>query len=124
VHVGQEDLPPAAARVVVGPAALVGVSTHNREQLRQALRQDVHYIGVGPIFPSRTKDFAELAGLEYVRHAAAAPIPAFCIGGVTPQNVHRIVEAGGRRIAVGRAISESNEPSRVVRHFLSELGRL
>jgi thiamine-phosphate pyrophosphorylase len=118
VHVGQEDLPAAEVRRVVGPHALVGVSTHSLGQLEAAVLDGADYVGVGPVFPSRTKSFAEFPGLDYVRAATyATSLPAFCIGGVTPQNVEEIADAGGRRIAVGRAISTSEEPAGVVRRL-------
>src|SRR5207248_117972 len=63
VHLGQDDLPVKEARRVLGPDALVGVSTHTIEQVRQAVLNGASYIGVGPCFPSRTKTFEDLAGL-------------------------------------------------------------
>src|SRR5207248_3818354 len=69
VHLGQDDLPVKEARRVLGPDALVGVSTHGVDQLRQAVLDGASYVGVGPTFPSGTKDFAELAGVEFVSRA-------------------------------------------------------
>ena len=83
VHLGQDDLPVKEARRILGPDALVGVSTHDVAQLRQAVLDGASYVGVGPTFPSGTKDFAELAGLDFVRRAMAeTSLPAFVIGGV------------------------------------------
>src|SRR5205085_11331759 len=101
VHLGQDDLSVSAVRRVVGPDALIGVSTHNLDQLRQAVLDGASYVGVGPTFPSSTKDFPEFAGVDYVRQAMAeTSLPAFAIGGITPDNVAAVRAAGARRIAV------------------------
>jgi thiamine-phosphate pyrophosphorylase len=111
VHVGQDDLPVKEARRIVGPQGLVGVSTHNLDQVRQAVLDGASYIGVGPTFSSRTKEFDRLAGLDFARTAAAeTSLPAFVIGGVNLDNVHLIVEAGLTRIAVSHAISQAPDP--------------
>lgn len=73
VHLGQDDLPVHAARRILGANALIGVSTHNLEQVQQAVRDGASYIGVGPTFPSGTKEFAEFAGLEFVRQRWRKP---------------------------------------------------
>ena len=99
------------SRRIVGPDAVIGVSTHNLEQLQKAVLEGATYVGVGPTFPSSTKEFSEFAGLEYVKQASSATtLPAFVLGGVNIKNVHQIVEAGGRRIAVGSAIGQSDDP--------------
>lgn len=111
VHLGQDDMPVLEARRIVGPTALIGVSTHNLEQLRQAVREGASYVGVGPTFPSRTKGFAEFPGLEYVRQATAeTSLPAFVIGGVNAQTIAAAVAAGARRVAVSQAICQAEEP--------------
>jgi thiamine-phosphate pyrophosphorylase len=114
VHLGQDDLPVSAARRVFGPAALIGVSTHNLRQLRQAVLDGASYVGVGPAFRSNTKEFAELAGLDYVREAlAATSLPAFVIGGIDATNIDQVVAAGGRRVAVSQAILRAESPRAV-----------
>jgi thiamine-phosphate pyrophosphorylase len=111
VHVGQEELPVKEVRRIVGPDALVGVSTHDLEQARQAIRAGASYLGVGPIFPSGTKAFAHLAGLEFVRQIAAeTSCPAFAIGGIDLNNVQEVVSAGIRRVAVSQAVCRSDDP--------------
>src|SRR5205807_346035 len=101
VHLGQDDLRIREARRILGPDALIGVSTHNLEQVRRAVLEGASYIGVGPAFASSTKAFEELAGLEFVRAATAeTSLPAFVLGGVTTTNVAEVVAAGGRRVAV------------------------
>jgi thiamine-phosphate pyrophosphorylase len=111
VHLGQDDLPVREARRVLGPDAIIGVSTHDLAQLRQAVLDGAGYVGIGPTFPSGTKDFAALAGLDYVRAATAATsLPAFVIGGVSAANVSDVVAAGGRRVAVSQAILRAESP--------------
>jgi thiamine-phosphate pyrophosphorylase len=111
VHLGQEDLPVKDARRILGAEALIGVSTHNLAQVRQAVLDGASYLGVGPTFSSRTKDFEELAGLEFVRQAmATTSLPLFVIGGVNLETVGAAVGAGARRIAVSQAICQADDP--------------
>ena len=107
VHVGQEDLPVAAARAFgVG----VGQSTHAPAELDATVAD---YAGVGPVFETPTKEGRPAAGLEYVRYAAAnARVPWFAIGGIDESTVGDVVAAGARRIAVVRAIGDAPDPER------------
>src|SRR5229473_1395465 len=83
VHLGQDDMPVMEARQILGPDLLIGVSTHGMNQVRQAVLDGASYIGVGPTFSSGTKEFAELAGVDFVRQVVAETrLPAFVIGGV------------------------------------------
>ncbi len=124
VHLGQDDMPVKEARRIVGPEALIGVSTHNVEQVRRAVFDGASYIGVGPTFASGTKDFAELAGLEFVRQAmAVTSLPAFVIGGVTPETIGTAVEAGARRVAVSQSICEADDPQALAAELLRALPR-
>lgn len=118
VHVGQEDLPLTKVRSLIGARLIVGVSTHHVEQLRQAIVHGANYVGVGPVFPTNTKESTHLAGLEYVRQAAAeTTLPAFAIGGITPANVARVIEAGLPRVAVSSAVCRSENPRAVVQEL-------
>jgi thiamine-phosphate pyrophosphorylase len=111
VHVGQDELSVKEARRIVGPHRLVGVSTHTIEQARQAVLDGADYIGVGPVFPSATKSFTSLAGLELVRQVAAEiALPWFAIGGINAENVGSVLEAGATRIAVSHAILGADDP--------------
>jgi thiamine-phosphate pyrophosphorylase len=107
VHVGQDDVPVAAARTFgVG----VGQSTHAPAELAAT---DADYAGVGPVYETPTKPGRPAVGLEYVRHAAAhARVPWFAIGGIDETNVAEVVAAGATRIAVVRAIGEAEDPER------------
>jgi thiamine-phosphate pyrophosphorylase len=123
VHLGQEDLPVKDARRIMGADALIGVSTHNLEQVRQAVLDGASYLGVGPTFPSRTKEFEELAGLAFVRQATAATsLPLFVIGGVNLETVGAAVAAGARRIAVSQAICQADDPCAVAAALCQALG--
>jgi thiamine-phosphate pyrophosphorylase len=122
VHLGQNDMPVKEARRVMGPDALIGVSTHDVEQLRRAVLDGASYVGVGPTFASGTKEFAELAGVEYVRQAASeTSLPAFVIGGVTPKTVGAAAAAGARRVAVSQAICEADDPQAAAAALLAAL---
>jgi thiamine-phosphate pyrophosphorylase len=113
VHLGQEDMSVADARRIVGPDALIGVSTHNLDQLRQAVLEGASYIGIGPTFPSGTKSF-RVAGVEFVRQALEeTSLPAFAIGGVNQETVAAAVAVGARRVAVSQAICSSADPRAV-----------
>lgn len=127
VHLGQQDIPVAQARKVVGADMLVGLSTHTPEEI-DALQGDgqraggdsreagdnptrVDYIGVGPVHPTPTKPGRPAVGLELVRHAAAnATLPFFAIGGIHAGNATAVLDAGARRLAVVRAIAEAPDP--------------
>ena len=122
VHLGQDDLAVAEARRILGADALIGVSTHTIEQVRRAVLDGADYIGVGPVFPSRTKSFDEFPGLEFVRSATAeTSLPAFALGGISPENVAEAVAAGARRVAVGAAVTTTADPERVARLLRSRL---
>lgn len=121
VHVGQDDVPVAEARAVVGPERLVGLSTHTPEQIRAA--HGVDYIGVGPVFATPTKPGREPVGLELVREAArAARVPWFAIGGVDLDTVEAVIAAGASRIAVVRAIAGAADPRAAAATLRSQLG--
>jgi thiamine-phosphate pyrophosphorylase len=112
VQVGQEDLPVREVRQIVGPDLLVGVSTHNLEQARQAVLDGANYLGCGPVFPSGTKHFDHFPGLDFLREVASEiALPAFAIGGITQSNLPQVLASGITRVAVGRAIWESEDPA-------------
>ncbi|MGH2984829.1 MAG: thiamine phosphate synthase [Solirubrobacterales bacterium] len=116
VHVGQEDISPAEARQILGPEAIVGLSTHSREQIEAAAEQPVDYISVGPIWETPTKEGRPGTGLELIGEAARiATVPWFAIGGINTENVAEVVEAGARRICVVRAIKDADDPADAAR---------
>jgi len=122
VHVGQDELSVKEARRIVGPQRLVGVSTHTIEQARRAVLDGADYIGVGPVFPSSTKAFESLAGLEFVREVAAEiSLPWFAIGGINADNVNLVVESGAKRIAVSSAILSAKDPEVAARELVKKV---
>jgi len=113
VHVGQDDLPLAAAARFGLP---VGLSTHSPAQLAAAT--GAAYAGVGPVYPTPTKEGRPAVGLDYVRHAAAhATMPWFAIGGIDRTNVDAVLAAGATRIAVVRAIADARDPESAAREL-------
>jgi thiamine-phosphate pyrophosphorylase len=117
VHVGQDDVPVADARALVGEDVLLGRSTHTPEQVEDAAVADVDYFAVGPVHATPTKPGRAAVGLELVRHAASAPrpVPWFAIGGIDPSNVGAVAAAGARRIVVVRALTEADDPEAMAR---------
>jgi thiamine-phosphate pyrophosphorylase len=116
VHVGQDDAPVADVRALLGPDRLVGLSTHDPQQIDDATAAPLDYIGVGPVHATPTKPARPAVGLELVRYAARhATVPFFAIGGVSPGNVEAIREAGARRVAVVRALTEAPDPALAAR---------
>ncbi|MBI2826921.1 MAG: thiamine phosphate synthase [Planctomycetia bacterium] len=123
VQVGQEDLPVKEARAIVGTRALIGVSTHSISQARQAVLDGASYIGVGPTFPSATKEFAAFTGVELLQAVAAEiRLPAFAIGGVTLDNVPAVAAAGFSRVAVAAAVAEARDPRAAAAEFVRRFG--
>jgi thiamine-phosphate pyrophosphorylase len=122
VHLGQDDLTARDARRIVGPRALLGISTHDRPQLDKAIVDGAGYIGVGPVFPSDTKDFSDLAGLAFVRLAAeTTTLPWFALGGITEENVEQVLEAGATRVAVSSAVVKAERPREAAKALRARL---
>ncbi|NJK34035.1 MAG: thiamine phosphate synthase [Oscillatoriales cyanobacterium SM2_2_1] len=118
VHLGQQDLPVAIARQLLGHDKLIGLSTTNPDELSAAMATDVDYVGVGPVYATPTKPGKSAAGFEYVRYAAAqCDRPFFAIGGVDLENVAAIREAGAQRVAVVRALMAADDPQRSPKPF-------
>ena len=129
VHVGQDDLTPAAVRHLVGAHALVGLSTHTAEQLAAAMREPVQYVAVGPVFGTATKDTGYLpVGLPAVREAASVArdthMPVVAIGGITLALAPDVLDAGASAVAVITDILVGNDPAARVRAFLERLARV
>ncbi|MBA3515362.1 MAG: thiamine phosphate synthase [Pyrinomonadaceae bacterium] len=110
VHLGQEDLPPEAARRLLGDSAIIGVSTHNLEQALRAIRLPVNYLAIGPIFTTSSKSNSEpvlgLDGLRLVRDAIG-DFPLVAIGGISHENAPKVWESGADAVAVISALLEN-----------------
>jgi thiamine-phosphate pyrophosphorylase len=112
VHVGQDDVSAEQAREVLGPNAIVGLSTHSEEQIAASAGRPVDYISVGPIWETPTKEGRPAVGLELIRHAAEqAPHPFFAIGGIDADNAAEVIEAGAQRLCAVRAIRDAGDPA-------------
>ncbi|MGH9064469.1 MAG: thiamine phosphate synthase, partial [Acidimicrobiales bacterium] len=108
VHVGQDDAPPALARHILGPSAIVGLSTHAPAELDASRAEPVDYVSAGPVTPTPTKPGRPGTGPEYVRYAmAGAERPVFVTGGVNPATVGALVGAGARRFVVVRHLTRA-----------------
>lgn len=139
-HIGQKDIPFAAAREFLGKGTVIGMSTHTPEQVDAAIaaapgRSGLDYFCVGPVWATPTKPGRAAVGLDLVRYAAAAieraeagdsgrvsgVVPWFAIGGIDLSNVEQVVDAGARRIVVVRAITEADDPAGAARALLTAL---
>jgi thiamine-phosphate pyrophosphorylase len=114
VHVGQDDVAVQVAREVISAHRLVGLSTHSPEQIGAAVGAD--YIGVGPVYATPTKPGRPAVGLGLVSYAADnCTLPFFAIGGIDTANVRAVRDAGARRVAVVRALTQAGDPESVAR---------
>ncbi|HJQ31898.1 MAG TPA: thiamine phosphate synthase [Pyrinomonadaceae bacterium] len=128
VHLGQDDMPPEAARSLLGDAAVVGFSTHNVEQAIEAARLPVTYVAIGPVFATSSKEkpdpVVSLEGVRRVR-AAVGAVPLVAIGGVTAETAPRVLEAGADSLAViGALVTNPSDPSEITRRTRAFLARL
>ncbi len=129
VHVGQDDLPPALARQVVGPAVIVGFSTHTVAQVDAGIREPIGYLAVGPVFGTRTKETGyDAVGLDLVRYAVeasrrgpGAPTPVVAIGGITLDRARSVIEAGAGSVAVISDLFATGDPAGRAAEFIAAL---
>lgn len=129
VHLGQDDLPPEKARLVVGDNFYIGYSTHNLEQAARALREPIDYLAIGPVFPTATKHNPDpVVGLEMVRQlremmadSSTPRIPLVAIGGITLENARAVMEAGADAVAVIRDLFDAPDAEARAKEFLKEL---
>ena len=116
LHVGQTDLSVAQSRSIIAPTCVVGLSTHDMAQVKEAIAVGADYIGCGPTFVSNTKEFTTFAGLSFLRlvsaylQEAGATLPVFAIGGIDITNLKSLLETGVRRVAVSKAIWGAERP--------------
>ena len=120
VHVGQDDMSPVEVRAKFPQLKVVGLSTHNLDQVRASWEQPIDYIGVGPVYATPTKDIPdptlgpEMAG----RMIAAARVPAVAIGGINAETLPAVLAAGARNFAVVRAVCQSPDPYSAIRKLV------
>ncbi|PZS17380.1 MAG: thiamine phosphate synthase [Acidimicrobiales bacterium] len=124
VHVGQDDAPAGLARRILGPDAIVGLSTHAPAQLDASRDQPVDYVSGGPVEATPTKPGRHGTGVGYVSYAVAnAGRPVFVTGGVTPNTIGPLLAAGGRRFVVVRWLTEADDPEARARALCTALRR-
>jgi thiamine-phosphate pyrophosphorylase len=123
-HVGQGDTPYEQARAVVGPGAIVGLSTHNPEQTRAACALGADYIGVGPVYATPTKKIPDPPlGLDGMAEMlSVATVPAVVLGGITAETLPGVLRAGARNFAMVRPLNQARDPEAVLKRILDTYG--
>jgi len=122
VHVGQEDVSVSRCRELLGPEAIVGLSTHSSIEFDEALNQSATYFSAGPIIATPTKPGRAGTGLNYVvTSQARSDRPVFVTGGVNAENIAELVGAGLRHFVVVRALTESNDPGHATKRIRDQL---
>jgi thiamine-phosphate pyrophosphorylase len=123
VHLGQDDLPPTAARAALGPGKILGVSTHSLEQAIRAAEEGADYLGIGPIFATSTKAIGyEPVGCAMIRQLRARlELPLIAIGAITVHNVGEVIRAGAAGVAVISAIAGAEDVTLASRGFLAAI---
>ena len=123
VHLGQDDLPPMAARAALGPGKILGVSTHSLEQAIRAAEEGADYLGIGPIFATSTKAIGyEPVGCAMIRQLRARlELPLIAIGGITLDTISSVIRAGAAGVAVISAIAGAEDVTLASRGFLAAI---
>ena len=126
LHLGQDDLPMAWARRVLGDGVLLGRSTHDLDQARRAAAEPWDYLAVGPVWPTATKPGRPAVGTGLVRAVAglAPSAPWFAIGGIDEANLDEVTGAGATRVVVVRAIADAADPAAATRGLRRRLDAL
>ncbi len=119
IHIGQDDLPLKVVRKLVGHDKIIGISTHSPEQALKAVEEGADYIGVGPIFPTNTKDdICQPVGTEYLDFVVNhIKIPFVAIGGIKERNIEDILKHGAKTIAMVTEITEAPDVSEKIRRL-------
>ena len=119
VHLGQDDLPPAAARAMLPVGRIMGLSTHTLEQAAAAQAAGADYVAVGAMFPTTTKPEFQLVGPALARQVRPlVRVPLVGIGGITPENAAEVVRAGADGVAVISAVCGAPDPTAAARRFV------
>ncbi len=125
VHLGRDDARLEEARTLLGPDAIVGLSTRTPVEASSAVAAGADYVGVGPVFRTDTKPHArEPVGLDGLRAVAAAEplIPKVAIGGITARDAAAVIEAGANYVAVISAVCHAEDPVAALEAFAKEIG--
>lgn len=121
IHLGQDDLPTAEARQILGASKAIGRSTHDPDQAREAIAQGADYINIGPVFPTGTKNTpVKPVGLDMVREIARiSTVPVTTMGGISMDNAADVVRAGADRVAVVTAITKASDIAKAARALVA-----
>lgn len=118
VHLGQDDMPPAEARKILGSEAIIGLTAFTTEQIGAADPQIVDYIGTGPVYPTKTDKGKPVLGPEgFKKLVEFSPLPVVGIGGITPENAQAVRDAGAAGVAMMRSVSEAENVKRAAAAF-------
>jgi thiamine-phosphate pyrophosphorylase len=124
VHLGQDDLPPRAARALLRPGMILGRSTHSVAQARAAQGEGADYVAVGSMFPTATKPDFQLVGPELIRAVRSdIRVPLVGIGGISVDNVTDVIRAGADGVAVISAVCGADDPTAASRRFVAAIAR-
>lgn len=124
VHTGADDLPTMLARRVIGPGGLLGRTAHDLAEADAAAAAGADYLGIGPCFPSATKDFGAFAPRDFLEHVARTiALPSYAIGGITLDRLDELAALGIRRVAVGAAVTAAADPAAAARALIERLDR-
>ena len=120
LHLGQNDLPVPAARAIVGDDVIIGRSTHAPHEVDMAIASGVDYFAVGPVW---TRDGQQTEGRQLLTYTLgrASGQPWFAMGGITPDNLDEVLDAGVNRVVVDRAITRADDPAAVAEEFARRL---
>jgi thiamine-phosphate pyrophosphorylase len=123
VHLGQDDLPARAARPLLRPGMVLGISTHSAEQARAAQAEGADYVAVGSMFATLTKSDFQLVGPGLIKELRPLiRVPLVAIGGITVDNVGEVIRAGADGVAVISAVCAAPDPRDASRRFLARIG--
>ena len=125
IHLGQDDLPLEEVRRCQLKPLITGISTHSTAELEKALEQMPHYVGLGSVFSTDTKQEVKIAGLDYIAKAIQflkdKPVEAVAIGGINLETIEKVLQAGARRIAVSSCICKAEDPGQVCRKLKQKI---
>jgi thiamine-phosphate pyrophosphorylase len=125
VHLGQGDMPYDEARGILGPKAIIGLSTHNAEQTQKACSHRPDYIGVGPVYETPTKTIPDpvigILGMQEMLKIST--VPAVALGGIDLSNAKNVIAAGARNLCAVRCINDSDHPKETLRRMLDLVGQ-
>jgi thiamine-phosphate pyrophosphorylase len=124
LHIGQQDLPPSICRKIIGKEKILGLSTHNIAQAKEAFRSKaIDYIGIGPIFKTKTKPDKRPIGPKIIRAILKlkSHTPFFAIGGISPNNIGTVISLGANSVALSSAIFDAKDPQAVIKKIRDRL---